>query len=150
MPTVCFRNQFKPYLSTANRTNRCCSAHTRSLPIQLCDATSPYSSLASHRKRILFNVYVTVHNCLNNRAPAYLSELIDLYFSGRCLRSAGQSQLVCHKSNTKFCDRAFVNYAPRLWKSLPITIHSILSKSTFKKNLKTYLFNVSDVRFYHQ
>ena len=49
-------------------------------------------------KRILFKVYVTVKNCLNDIAPAYLSEIINLYCPERCLRSAEQSQLVCHKS----------------------------------------------------
>ena len=91
-------------------------------------------------KRVKFKCLVIIHNGLHGRAPTYISELLVEKHSTRTLRSSSQCILQAKKTNTKFGDRAFINYAPRLWNELPSDIRSISSFSGFKKRLKTYLF----------
>ena len=45
------------------------------------------------------------------------------------------------RSRTAADDRAFVTATPRLWNCLPAYIRCITTISSFKKHLKTYLFN---------
>ena len=44
-----------------------------------------------------------------------------------------------------FCigDRSFSMAAPSLWNPLPVSLRSIKCISTFKSNLKTYLFKLA-------
>ena len=54
---------------------------------------------------------------------------------------ADQRQLICHKSNTKFGDRAFVIYAPRSLDSLPMNIWTVASQSVCKTSPIAHLIN---------
>lgn len=91
-------------------------------------------------QRIIFKILVFVFNCLNNRAPTYLSQLISPYKPNRSLRSASTNLLVTHRSLNRYGDRSFYFAAPRLWNNLPNHIRTAASLSSFKRSLKTYLF----------
>ena len=92
--------------------------------------------------RIDYKVAVLIFKCLNGLAPNYLSNMISVYSPSRALRSANSLMLTPSSSNYKrLGDRAFSVYAPRLWNRLPITLRIKKSLSSFKTNLKTFLFN---------
>jgi len=64
-------------------------------------------------------------------------------YSGRQLRSA--DNVTCSVPRTRtLCgdaDRSFIVAGPRVWKSLPAPIRTVDRLSTFKRLLKTHLFN---------
>ena len=47
------------------------------------------------------------------------------------------------KMKKSFGDRSFSVAAPTLWNALPVSLRSIKCISTFKSNLKTYLFKLA-------
>ena len=92
-------------------------------------------------QRIEYKIALLTYKCLNNAAPEYLCELIQLYKPSRQLRSS-QKQLL----NVPICitktlgPRAFTAAAPQVWNDLPETIRNALSIKDFKCKLKTHLF----------
>lgn len=91
--------------------------------------------------RIEFKILLLTFKCTNGLAPSYLSDLISFRSVGRTLRSSNLDLLGVPKSRTRtFGDRAFSVAAPRLWNSLPLSLRSVKSVATFKKDLKTFLF----------
>ena len=91
-------------------------------------------------KRILFKCLVRIQKCIHGHAPKYLSELMVMSCPTCDLRSGNQCLYIFSKTKTKFGDRAFVNFAPRIWNNLPLSLRSTTSIVMFKKSLKTYLF----------
>jgi len=76
--------------------------------------------------RVLFRLAVTVHQCLNGRAPPYLSEHcipVSSADTRRHLRSANRHLLAVPRFpiNTYGC-RAFSVAGPMVWNSLPGSI----------------------------
>ena len=95
-------------------------------------------------KRIDFKVLLYTYKCLNNAAPAYLSELIEPYRPTRSLRSQERSLLCIPKSKTStYGNRSFRVAAPTIWNTLPDKIKNSDSIATFKRQLKTYLFSIA-------
>ena len=91
-------------------------------------------------KRIVFKILVHVFNCLNNKAPRYLSELLLSYRPKRNLRSSKSHLIKENRVKTKYGSRAFENCGPLLWNSLPVNIRKTTCIIDFKKKLKTVLF----------
>ena len=91
--------------------------------------------------RIDYKLALFCHKCINNRAPMYLKDLLEIYVPSRHLRSAEENflRVPAVKSN-KLGGRAFSYVAPKIWNSLPREIRFLSSEKQFKKNLKTYLF----------
>jgi len=96
-------------------------------------------------QRVQYKLGVTVHQCLQNKAPQYLMDYCTCtsdVSSRQCLRSANRHQLMVprHRRST-FGRRAFFVAGPMEWNSLP---HSLWdpARSTdgFKSALKTHLF----------
>ena len=77
-----------------------------------------------------------IHKCIHGHAPKYLSELMVISCPSRDLRSGNQRLHVCPKTKTKLGDRAFVNFAPRIWNHLPLSLRSTTLNVMFKKSLK--------------
>ena len=92
-------------------------------------------------KRLQFNVVTTVFKAMHDTAPAYLQELIVPYAPSRVLRSR-EHNLLCvpFTRSTVAGSRAFSIAGPKLWNALPQYLHDISDISTFKKQLKAYLF----------
>ena len=93
-------------------------------------------------QRIVFKTLLLTYRILNGMAPEYLKDLLTLYKPPRSLRSAEQHQLVVPRTKTKtYGDRCFSVVAPKTWNTLPLEIRLSPSLTSFKKNLKTFLFN---------
>jgi len=95
--------------------------------------------------RILFKLAVTVHQCLNGRAPPYLSEhciLVSSADTRRHLRSTNRHLLAVprFRLNT-YGRRAFSVVGSTAWNSLPDFIRDPTSSTDcFRRLLKTHLF----------
>ena len=95
--------------------------------------------------RVLFKLATTVHQCLNGRAPPYLSEHcipVSSADTRRHLGSANRHLLAVprFRLNT-YGRRAFSVAGPMAWNSLPDFIRDPTSSTDcFRRLLKTYLF----------
>jgi len=95
-------------------------------------------------QRVEFKLAVLVYRCLNDQGPPYLAS--DLHRvanldTRRRLRSSSSDALtipLTHLSTVGDC--TFPVVAARVWNSLPSSVTSSPSLSTFKRNLKTELF----------
>ena len=94
-------------------------------------------------KPVVFKVLLITFKALHDLAPQYLSELLHWYTPDVYeLRSRNQCLLHKPSFETKtFGFRRFEFAAPYLWNSLPIELKKMENINSFKKALKTYLFN---------
>ena len=91
--------------------------------------------------RIIFKVLLMTFKIINGCAPEYLSDLLETYVPTRSLCSATQGLLVVPNSFTStYGDRAFSVAAPKLWNNLPANIRTTSVLESFKRKLKTHLF----------
>jgi len=74
----------------------------------------------------------------NNRCPVYPCNPVR-----RRLRSASSLDFTVPRTETKFGDRAFSVAGPTVWNNLLESIRSAETLASFKRKLKTYLFNIS-------
>jgi len=100
------------------------------------------------QQRIRFKTAVLVFKCLHGLAPAYLSEYCKLT-TGRSVRSHLRSANACLLSvprrRTTYGDRSFAVSGPLAWNSLPVELRSSdVTEETFRRYLKTFLFNCLD------
>ena len=100
------------------------------------------------RQRITFKIATLMHQCLNGLAPPppYLATdciAISSMPDRRKLRSAASGQLYIPKTKTMtFGPRSFKVSGPTIWNDLPARLKdSYLSKNSFRKLLKTFLFD---------
>ena len=76
-------------------------------------------------------------------APSYITDLIHTKTNTRYLLRSNEGVLLTHPSGRmkkSFGGRSFSAAAPTLWNALPVSLRGIKCISTFKSNLKTYLF----------
>ena len=101
--------------------------------------------------RIDFKILLTFKGC-QWLSAFYLQELINLKEACKYkLRSDCDGLLlnpVKFKTLTTLGDRSFAAAAPQLWNSLPYSIRSSPSVASFKKTLKTFLFQKAFLWFY--
>ena len=91
--------------------------------------------------RIKFKIILLAFKAINNLAPTYLKELLELYEPARALRSTSMNLLKEKKSKHKRSgDRAFSVCAPKLWNMLPCDLRKPQKLNAFKSALKTHLF----------
>ena len=98
------------------------------------------------RQRIIFKIATLMHQCLNGLAPSYLATdciAISSMPGRRQLRSAASGQLYISRTKTMtFRPRSFKVSGPTIWNDLPARLKdSSLSKNSFRKLLKTFLFD---------
>ena len=97
------------------------------------------------RQRIDFKLATIMHGIVHGSAPEYLRNKVtpvsDLP-GRRHLRSAAHGLFHVPRIRTRHGSRAFSVAGPTVWNSLPQTIRNISSVVTFKKQLKTHLFNL--------
>ena len=93
------------------------------------------------RARIDYKISLFCYNALNGTAPSYIKDLIKYHCPQRTLRSKDLNLLEKPRTKLKrFGDRAFCNFGPMVWNSLPPCVRSSGSVAMFKRNLKTHLF----------
>ena len=93
-------------------------------------------------KRIKHKLLTIVFKCLNDKAPAYLKNLLVLNENRRGLGSENNIQrlVVPLVRNKTFAARLFSILGPTQWNQLPNTIKATQTVEQFKKLLKTHLF----------
>jgi len=100
-------------------------------------------------ERIKFKLAVIVYRALHGTAPQYLSDQLQYVADlptrrRRRLRSSTSNLLDLHPSRcVTVGDRSFAPAGPRLWNSLPADVLSASSLTTFRRKLKTHLFQQS-------
>ena len=98
------------------------------------------------RYRINFKILLLTFKALYGMAPSYIIDLIHTKTNTRYLLRSNEGVLLKHpsgKMKKSFSDRSFSVAAPTLWNALPVSLRSIKCISTFKSNLKTYLFKLA-------
>ena len=97
------------------------------------------------RERINSKVLLLTFKALHGLAPQYLRSLISIKTS--CCNLRGSNTLLLAmpsvKSKATLDDREFAAAAPSLWNSLPCELRSITCVTSFKTQLKTYLFSLA-------
>ena len=131
--------------NACNTTVACTSTGTRKFDRGLGQILHDQLHWLDVPDRVLFKLAVTVHQCLNGRAPPYLSKHCNPVSSAdtrRHLRSANRHLLAVlrFRLNT-YGRRAFSVAGPMAWNSLPDFIRDPTSSTDcFRRLLKTYLF----------
>ena len=98
------------------------------------------------RYRINFKILLLTFKAVYGMAPSYIIDLIHTKINSRYLLLSNEGVLLKHpswKMKKSFGDRSFSVAAPTLWNALPVSLRSIKYISTFKSNLKTYLFKLA-------
>jgi len=87
------------------------------------------------RERVVYKNLLLVFKCLNGMGPEYLTEMLSYTNYSHTLH-------LCEPCvNTSLGERAFQRYAPKLWNGMPASLKECNTLLTFKKHLKTYLFD---------
>ena len=94
-------------------------------------------------QRIDFKILLLVYKALNGLGPKYISDLLIPYEPSRPLRSSGTGLLSVPGVRTKRGEAAFSFYAPHIWNKLPENCRSAETLSSFKSELKTFLFTAA-------
>ena len=96
--------------------------------------------------RIQYEISTLVFNTLRFNSPLYLSNLLSLYIPARSLRSSADKTILNTPSvrTVGFGHRSFSHSAPTIWNSLPLSVRSSDSVSSFKTSVKTHLFKASN------
>ena len=96
------------------------------------------------RSGIDFKILLLVYKSLHGKAPKYITDMVIRYTPSRPLRSANTERLIVPKVTTKtHGEAAFSFYAPNLWNTLPKSLRKASSVDIFKRQLKTYLFDLA-------
>ena len=108
--------------------------------------------LGAYSQKTRSLLLLLTYKALNDLAPKYISELINIYVPRRNLRSAQSKQLVLESFNLRTCGFWAFSHAAHLeWNSLPRQVRFDTSLFSFKNQLKTHLFeNAYDNYLYFQ
>ena len=94
------------------------------------------------KMRVHLNVLLYTYKGLNDHAPSYIFDMIEIYRSGKPLRYGSQCMLVVPKIRTRgHGGRKFSYAAAILWNDFhSIDLKRVETVFAFKSGLKTYLF----------
>ena len=83
------------------------------------------------------------YNAITGSAPSYLSKLLHLYSPSSSLRSSSDTRMlkIQHFSRKTHGFRTFSHFGPHIWNNLPQDIRQCVTLSSFKSQLKTFLFS---------
>ena len=110
---------------------------TRSIPLRRSLHRLPV------RFRILFQINLLTFKTLLEKQHVYLHSMLAASIPSRSLRSNNDNSLSVHRVKTNTDARAFHSCDPSLWKNLPLSVRSASSVATFKKHLKTHVFDLA-------
>ncbi|KAJ1188070.1 hypothetical protein NDU88_004835 [Pleurodeles waltl] len=92
-------------------------------------------------KRITFKLLTHAHKALHNTGPAYLNRRLTFYTPSRQLCSADPAlATVPHICRMTTGGRSFSHLAAKTWNTLPLPLRQTKDLLTFRKRLKTWLF----------
>ena len=92
------------------------------------------------QQRIVFKIALMTFKCRHNLSPEYLKSSINERQQTRTLRSNSRQPLSIQGVTNNMGARSFLHAAPTVWNNLPVSLTQITNINTFKKQLKTYLF----------
>ena len=95
------------------------------------------------RFRILFKINLLTYKTLREKQPAYLHSMLAASIPSHSLTSNNDNSLSVPRVKTSTGARAFHSCAPSVWNNLPLSVRSAGSVATFKKYLKTHLFDLA-------
>ena len=93
--------------------------------------------------RIIFKICTISYQALASKQPTYLNSMLTPARNSREQRSTSSNPLYIPRVKTKAGTRAFSVAAPTLWNSLPVSVKSEGNIVSFRRRLKTYLFNAA-------
>jgi len=104
--------------------------------------------------RIDYKLCLLMHSATVQCCPRYISDIVQttaVSSRRQGLRSSmDKFSYTVPPTFTKFGERAFSVAGPSVWNSLPADIRHITDTSTFKRHLKTHLFNCSQAFYAHK
>ena len=90
-----------------------------------------------------FKICLLTYNALHEEQPVYLRSLIAISLPSRSLRSNRGITLSIPRIKTNTGAITFSSCASFLWNNLSLSVRSATSVATFRRRLKTYLFNLA-------
>ena len=93
--------------------------------------------------RIHFKICAITFRTLKVNQPAYLADLLVRPKCSKYLRSTNSNRFVVPRIKTKTGSRAFSISGPALWNALPVPIRNAKTILTFRKLLKSHLFDLA-------
>ena len=91
----------------------------------------------------LFKICAITFRILKENQPAYLADLLVRPKCSKYLRSTNSNRFVVPRIKTKTGSRAFSISGPALWNALPVPIRNAKTILTFRKLLKSHLFDLA-------
>ena len=93
--------------------------------------------------RIIFKICTISYQALTFKQTTYLNSMLTPARNSRELRSTSSNPLYIPRVKTKAGTRDCSVAAPTLWNSLPVSVKSEGNIVSFRRRLKTYLFNAA-------
>ena len=93
--------------------------------------------------RIHFKICAITFQTLEDNQPAYLAALLVRLKCIKYLRSTNSNRFVVPRIRTKTGSRAFSISGPALWNALPVPVRNAETILTFRKLLKSHLFDLA-------
>ena len=93
--------------------------------------------------RVHFKICLLTYKALHEEQPVYLRSLIAISLPSHSLRSNREITVSIPRIKTNTGARGFSSCAPSLWNNLPLSVCSVTSVATFRRCLKTYLFDLA-------
>ena len=91
---------------------------------------------------IIYKILLLVYKAINGLSPSYISNLLSFCSSSYSFRSCSNKLLQVPRTKLKsYGDQRFSIAGPKLSNSIPASLKNADSLNSFKKHLKTYLFN---------
>ena len=91
-------------------------------------------------ERIQYRILVQTFQTISSTLPQYISSLLQPQRTSYSLRSASAPTFVVPRSHKQAGFNSFQSLAPRLWNRLPSSLRNSKTLTSFKSNLKTYLY----------
>ena len=123
--------------------NRLDRVVTKSPPFTRCVPLPRSLHWLPVKYRVHFKICLLTYKAFHEEQPVYLRSLIATSLPSRSLRSNRGITLSVSRIRTNTGVRAFSSCAPSLWNNLPLSVRSATSVATFRKRLKTYLFDLA-------
>ena len=93
--------------------------------------------------RIYFKICAITFRTLKENQPAYLADLLARPKCSKYLRSTNLNRFVVPRIKTKTGSIIFSISGPALWNALPVQIRNVKNFLTFRKLLKSHLFDLT-------
>ena len=93
--------------------------------------------------RIKFKIACVTYKTISTTQPAYLYSSLKHYTPSRTLRLSDSKLLFVPRVRTCFGSRSFTVAAPTIWNSLPLAIRSSVSNYSFRRQLKSFFYNLA-------